>query len=543
MYSLALIHLCGMPAFANSTNFQHPTKFVHLRTVHLRTVHLRTTHVRPPRVRLSHFHFKFGKFPPPPTPPPGSPVGPTVDVTQYGASGDAKTDNYQAIQRALAAAPNGTLFFPAGTYLTSGPTVLYNQSVTGVGASSAIVGTFKDSGFKTGVLMPQGNCTISNLSINTAGSALGANQAVLVLNTVGPVTINQVQMVGNFYNNVMVRNSSNVTISNCLLANTSTNQFGPGVILLSNSSTILIANNTFSPLSAWTGIISSFPLLNNSPTTNVTISGNNFQSLSVGDQIGMTYVSGLNITGNTFSYPQYQGTQPAYQGTPISINLGGTAASISSGPIINAQITNNNFVNMQPVSFPAGTIGVVTITGQGPYNVQNVVVNGNAFSQYAVTGWNCSISVGVALTGGAGSIQNFSASGNTMTGTCYGGFFIDSANNVSLNGNTLSNCYGPGIYTGTNNGSSLYIANNVLTNCGLAPPTSPVVKNLGCSLLGSIVMNAAPNVISCSITNNSYGTASEANNLQYDIYCALPHTITSETGNIDQTGLPNFGPI
>jgi hypothetical protein len=469
-------------------------------------------------------------------------------VTQYGAVGDGKTDNYQAIQRALAAAPNGTLYFPTGTYLTSGPIVLYSQSANGAGASSVIVGTFMDNAFTSGVFVPQGSCTISNLSINLAGAGLGANQGVLVKNTQGPVTINQVQMVGNFDHNVMVFGAGNVTVSNCTLANTSQNQFGPDVILLCNSSTVLIANNTFTPATQFTGaFLDSFPLgpmSSKTATTNVTISGNSFQGGTFyGNFITATYLSGLNITGNTFSSPQYQGPQNSYQGSPAAIILNGTAP-LSTGPVTNVQINNNNFVNIQPTSYPIGNYGVVTITGQGQTpNVQNVVVNGNVFSQYAVPGWNCSLSIGVAITGDPGSIQNFSATGNIMTGTCYAGFWIDSTRNIAIQNNTLSNCYGSGIYTGTGDSGSLTISNNALTNCGLAPPSSPVVTNLGLSLLGSIIVNAASNITGAAITGNSYGTATEANNLQYDIYCALSKSITNESGNTDQTLLANYGPI
>lgn len=530
-------HLMFLPAYAKGEfGFGHSTKLTRIRPIRIRL----------PRVRTFNSHFRFGKYSPPPSPPPATTPGPTVDVTQFGAAGDGKTDNWQAIQKALNAAPNGTIYFPPGTYLVSAPIVLNARSASGAGPSSQIVGTFRDSGFKSGIFMPVGKCTISNLSINTAGVALGANQGVLVTNTQGPVTINQVQIVGQFYNDVMIWGASNVTVTNCTLANTfPANAGGPGVILLANSSTVWIANNVFTNQTSAqsVGTINCFPLKSLTGTSNVTISGNSFQGTgSLGSYIFMTFISGLNITGNTFSYPQYQGSQVGYGGSPGAITLNGTLPG-STGPVANVQITNNNFQYIQPVSYPAGNNAAVTITGQGSGSVENVVLISNTFKQYPAPGWNCSLSIAATVTGAPGSIQSFSAIGNTIDGAAYAGLWVDSTTNIAIQNNNISNCYGPGILTNTNAGGSLTISNNALTNCGLAPPTSSLVKNLGLSLLGDIIVQSASQITAATISNNSYGTAAQANNLQYNIYCALSKSVATVTGNTNQTLLPNYGPL
>lgn len=62
-----------------------------------------------------------------------------VSVKDYGALGDGATDDTAAIQSAATAASGGTLYFPAGTYITSNAvTISSNTTIIGEGPHSII---------------------------------------------------------------------------------------------------------------------------------------------------------------------------------------------------------------------------------------------------------------------------------------------------------------------------------------------------------------------------------------------------------------------
>lgn len=70
----------------------------------------------------------------------GSDLGYENVVADHGAAGDGSTDDTTAIQDAAdAASPDGTVFFPPGSYLVSSPINLKGASVDGAGMFEAIV--------------------------------------------------------------------------------------------------------------------------------------------------------------------------------------------------------------------------------------------------------------------------------------------------------------------------------------------------------------------------------------------------------------------
>ena len=60
------------------------------------------------------------------------------DVTFYGAVGDGITDDTVAVQAAIDATPNGTVYFPAGTYLLTGITITSPVHIVGEGPSAKL---------------------------------------------------------------------------------------------------------------------------------------------------------------------------------------------------------------------------------------------------------------------------------------------------------------------------------------------------------------------------------------------------------------------
>ncbi len=467
----------------------------------------------------------------------------TVNVLNYGADRTGKSDSINAFKKALAAAPDGTIYIPAGTYICSAPIKLVNQSAYGVGSTSMVIATF--SQYNGGLFMPTGRCSISDLAIS--GNNSGGGQGFWIEKTAGPISIHSVLAKGPFYFNFWLKGASHVTIANCTIANTTQDATaGPGDILIDGCSSVLISNDAFTSDNAQPSLspIIAFPLSGNA-STNLTVSGCSFQTQAVqASNINLTSVTGINIIHNTFSYPMYQGTPTAYQGSPGGIILNGSAPSLgSSGPISNARITNNTFTNLQPLLYNQGNAPIIVTgspNGQAA-SVKNVVISNNVISEYpAVEFDGCNLCCGVYVGGTAGGVQNVTISQNTMTGTT-NGIWIDDTQNASITNNTVSNSYGLGITSGPSCTGNLVISKNNLSNCGLADPTNTIVKNLGISTQAVIDLQSAAKVTSVVVQDNKYGA--QPNNLKYYIYCAFLKAISKLSGNTEGTVLPNYGPL
>ena len=61
------------------------------------------------------------------------------DVTFYGAAGDGITDDTVAVQAAIDATPNGTVYFPAGTFLLSQIDIASPVQIEGEGPSATFI--------------------------------------------------------------------------------------------------------------------------------------------------------------------------------------------------------------------------------------------------------------------------------------------------------------------------------------------------------------------------------------------------------------------
>lgn len=99
----------------------------------------------------------------------------TASVKAYGAVGDGVTDDTNAITAALADTALGLLYFPPGTYLTTGNSIANRTGliIEGQGATIKLTGA-GTSGNPRGALTPTGTCrdiTIRNLRFLGSGTA------------------------------------------------------------------------------------------------------------------------------------------------------------------------------------------------------------------------------------------------------------------------------------------------------------------------------------------------------------------------------------
>lgn len=99
-----------------------------------------------------------------------------LNVRDYGAVGDGKTDDTRAIQRAVNSATGGTVYFPAGTYRITAPiqiatqTNLLGQAGDGVGGSVILAGGSMSSLF-TSLTFDAYQMAIGNLTFDGGASS------------------------------------------------------------------------------------------------------------------------------------------------------------------------------------------------------------------------------------------------------------------------------------------------------------------------------------------------------------------------------------
>jgi len=92
----------------------------------------------------------------------GSDLTGTINVKDYGATGDGSTDDYASITSAIAAAAGKTLIFPKGTYSVS-QTIIFDQSDSIVRGEGQVTITMPASTHR--------NWAVANVGKSTVGSA------------------------------------------------------------------------------------------------------------------------------------------------------------------------------------------------------------------------------------------------------------------------------------------------------------------------------------------------------------------------------------
>jgi hypothetical protein len=166
------------------------------------------------------------------------------DVTQFGATGDGRTDDRQAIQAASDAASrvrNAVVFFPPGQYLHTG-TIDFSADtrVEGSGQTSVLIAT--TPGASAIRFADAGHCAIHQLKISSAAPARLQNDdaAALLFSNSHDCIASNLWIEGAAAAGVNVHASNDMVIDHIEVKGTKAD----GIHVVSGSHRVLVSNNT-----------------------------------------------------------------------------------------------------------------------------------------------------------------------------------------------------------------------------------------------------------------------------------------------------------
>jgi len=321
------------------------------------------------------------------------------NVTSYGATGDGATNDTSAINSAVAAlvaAGGGVLYFPKGTYRTTGGHTL-SVACTVLGDGLAVTSLTTVTGTATVFTITSDSVTIRDLSISHLGtSTSGAGIAV---------TSNGVQCrfmcltVYGFHTNIDIQYGAEWLIHGCRLVGNAQMVYN-----------VRVAHPLYSGDWGDSGI---------SDSTLVRDSAGGAGSTA---HIYQTSGGGLRITGCKLNGGVVDGLRVAMDGFVTGVlTVTGNSIENFSGAGVKVDITGSgtNFVNgtitgNEVVAFVGGAIGV-RLTSSGGANLSNFTIVGNAFGAATGVSLNNALNVTIAGNSYAGATNELVETG-TNTG-------------------------------------------------------------------------------------------------------------------------------
>jgi hypothetical protein len=344
------------------------------------------------------------------------------NVTDFGAVGDNATDNTAALTNALAAAAGGTLYFPAGTYLTGQLTVSNSVRILGASQASTTV-KMNATGAYSVFSVSSSNVSFVNLTVDGTGTtghfARGKGDAIYV--AAGLSNLNFFYLTLQNASNACLEmiSDSNVSIGNLTAKSCGAYQFAYFVNSGTTPSNVEIADSTFdaSAASCTTSYVSLFFTV---PTT------------------GTGGLSHVSIENNTILYPGCGGSHET-DGLVLDSNpsspyidsvtiIGNYIAQVGGGPSMGMLMELQSLTHVlvwgnQLLNAVAG----IHMYGTGS---SNITVGGNTIN----CGSNCGPPYGDALNLG---VAGTTASGDTIIGRFVSGVVIG-ASGVTVSGETIN---------------------------------------------------------------------------------------------------------
>jgi len=242
----------------------------------------------------------------------------TIDVKRdYGANGDGITDDTSKIQNALNNGSGKNVFFPAGSYKTTGG-LSFPNNITIIGEGTGKTKIITTSGNAFYVLKARKGIKISDISF--VGNSKGRYcQIDLVYMT--DLLIQNCSFEKSFNAGIQVQKSSNVTIDNCEV--TGSVGWGNGLAFvgvdLLTVQNCNIHDNTGGGINI-TGTCSNFKVINNKSTNNGGY--------------------GLSVTGNSHDF-QITGNTCTNNGNISNKITAGEQDGINGHKLNNGTISNN----------------------------------------------------------------------------------------------------------------------------------------------------------------------------------------------------------
>jgi len=428
--------------------------------------------------------------------------GAVINVLDFGAKGDGSTDDTNSIQAALnSISTTGTVFFPTGTYIITTLSLPKSCSLMGAGYSTTTLKLKNSATANTDFIT-----TNYQNNVKISGIFFDGNAA------------NQTYSSDNGQNAILVRNSNNVTISECRFLNwgkdgislysdnvasdpieniTITNNFFEssrrcGVTIISGAK-ITIANNHFSGLSSYTpvtnGGITYEPNANTDTLVDLVITGNTFSTMLAGCRITDALAVGpsinnIVISNNTFTSISGESAVVSYKMLNAGITITSNRFKSCGNSTASANIyrngggvyfTDTNYAIIVDNSFNSCTsssYGTVYSDGTNDF----CVIKNNTFSLDGKNGIqinrNSSLTRGdgtfkqvignVFYNGGQEAANTYTAIYLNSTGGAGGGILDTVSNNSIKTSTTVS--YGFGIIINQDSGSSQVFGNQISGN-------------------------------------------------------------------------------
>jgi hypothetical protein len=358
-------------------------------------------------------------------------TGAPLNVLDYGATGDGVTDDSDAINAALVAAENNSLYFPAGTYLCDDTLLVYsNTKLIGAGYNSTTILAGALGGTKqllvnedTGgaqFVYPNSNISLDGIYFDGDDQTYPAEY--VSFQKTENVSVSNCRFRGSHYLGLGFAGCRNILVQNCVFTQIGnpvvTPEGGPALWFGNSrggdntpSSIATVQNNIFQDLE-WAAIygmcknlvidgnsitdVKEAGIFINSTVLYVVITNNNIDSVTkkyisgAGIEIGCSYgvISGnvISNTANSFialtdaSVTTIVGNTMNQCGTDqTSFPLAAPISCRSETALSNVLIADNNIIN-----FSTPTASLVFAGGPGSalekITVLNNTYSGNAFS-------------------------------------------------------------------------------------------------------------------------------------------------------------------
>jgi hypothetical protein len=355
----------------------------------------------------------------------------TVNVKDYGATGNGTTDDTPYIQNAInaATASGAGVFFPAGTYLHNSGLTFSGLAVTGVGPSSILL-----AGTANSITLTGSGPSIQNMQISTQGlSGPGVN--IYVVNATSFTVANDTITQGSgfygveaYYSSIGAINSNTFNgdgstsgygayvsyVSNCSVNSNVFQNEGTAVYVYDYSLYIAVQNNVIGNVTYPT---QEYAIYVYDECNYVTLSGNTIQMANSTNScyaIVLYYVSNIDITGNQIwggynavydYYPYLPGSHTVVENTIH--NCGSSAIYLYNYSYNVPTLLNNNVFGECGLLDTSGNSAVITADGSAAYLTSTQIMN-NSYQGHANN-----LQYYVYAT----SVPGLNISGNTQTQT------------------------------------------------------------------------------------------------------------------------------